>query len=195
MLEVWQRVFDDCAVFYGWAPKTRNLLQLSWNKPYPKSNIVCHVWSEIAQEPPFLLLSTHHQSRPAGCHTHVDRCMPFFLEVGDSSGAPSTRLSNGGFVLASRHLLGLGVAATIATQPYHCGVTNAEHLDHAIACKLTNKPKYRGITTAGMATVCQDIWASAWHRAILRTGFASSAELSYSKFLAHGQCGGAVGLR
>ena len=51
-------------------------------------------------------------------------------------GALSTRLSNCDFVLASRFLLGLGMATTIATQPCPCSATDAEHLDHAMACKV-----------------------------------------------------------
>ena len=62
-------------------------------------------------------------------------------------GAPSTRLSDGDFVLAGRHLFGLGVATTVVTQPCQCGVTDAEHYDHAMVCKLT----------AGMSTLRHDI--------------------------------------
>ena len=98
---------------------------------------------------------------------------------------PSTRLSNDDFVLASRYLLSLGVATTIATQPCHCGATDAEDLDQAMVCKLT----------ARMATLRHDIWASAWRRAIRRAGYRTSAEPSCSDLLAPGQCGGSAGLR
>ena len=84
---------------------------------------------------------------------------------------------------AGRHLLGLGVAATIATQPCHGGVKNAEHLDHAMACKLTD----------GMATCRNDIWAYTWRHAIRRARCTISAEPSYSKSLAPGQHEGAAG--
>ena len=52
-------------------------------------------------------------------------------------GALSTRFSNADFVLAGRHLLGLGMATTIATQPCPRGATDDEHSDHAMACKQT----------------------------------------------------------
>ena len=80
--------------------------------------------------------STDHGYRNA---THMLRA-----ESGPSSGwvtalpgAPSTLLSDGDFVLAGRHLLGIGMATTIATQPRQWGVTEAEHLGHAMVCKLT----------------------------------------------------------
>ena len=101
-------------------------------------------------------------------------------------GAQSILLSDGDFVLAGRHLLGLGVDTTIATQPCHCSATDAEHLDHTMACKLT----------AGMATLRYDIWASDWRRAIRHAGCGTtSAEPSFSNLLAPGQRGGAAGLR
>ena len=116
----------------------------------------------------------------------------FSAASGPSSGcvtalasAPSTHISDADFVLAGRHLLGLGTASTIATQPCPCGVIDAEHSGHAMACKQT----------AGMATSRHDIWTSAWRRAIRRAGCATSAEPSYSNLLAPGQCGGAAGLK
>ena len=98
-------------------------------------------------------------------------------------GAPSTRLSDADFVLASRHLLGLGTATTIATQLCPCGAIDVEHSDHAMTCKQT----------AGMATLRNDICASARRRAIGCAGRATSSEPSYSKLLAAGQRGGAAG--
>ena len=68
----------------------------------------------------------------------------------------STRLSVGDFVLDDRHLLGLGAATTIATQPCQCGVTDAEHLDRAMFCS----------PTARLATLRFDVWTSAWRHAI-----------------------------
>ena len=100
-------------------------------------------------------------------------------------GVPSTRLSDADFVLAGRHLFGLGTATVIATQPCPCGAIDAEHSDHAMACKQT----------ARMATLRHDVWASAWRRAIHRAGCATSAQPSYSNLLARGQREGAASLK
>ena len=62
-------------------------------------------------------------------------------------GAPSMCLSNGDFVLAGTHIFSFGVAITLASQPCQCEVTDAEHCDHVIVCKLT----------AGIAILRHDI--------------------------------------
>ena len=92
----------------------------------------------------------------ATVHAHVVHSLPVdslpvdtFEWVTALLGDPSTRLSDGDVVLAGRHLLDLVVATTIATQPCHCGATDAEHSDHAMACK----------SIAVMATLHHDVWA------------------------------------
>ena len=47
-------------------PTLAIFLLLSWKKPYPKYNITCHMWSETAREPPFLLLSTPQPPKTIG---------------------------------------------------------------------------------------------------------------------------------
>ena len=101
------------------------------------------------------------------------------------SSAPCKCLGDGPFVLAGKHLFGLGLATTVSTQPCQCRVTGAEHSDHERVKKLT----------AGMATLRYGIWVSAWRRAFPCAGCATSTKQRYSNLLAQGQRGGVVGLR
>ena len=187
LLEVWRRVFDDCADDCGWGPDMRNL----------PDSFVEETLSQVQHRVSRVVGDREGASFLAAFDTSTDQgqrgaARMLSAASGPSAGwvtalpgAPSTRLSDADFVLAGRHLFGLGTATTIATQPCPCGARDAEHSDHAMACKQT----------AGMATLRHDIWASAWRRAIRRAGCATSAEPSYSRLLAPGQRGGAAGLK
>ena len=135
MLELWRRVFS------GWARDTRNPLATFVEETLPQvQQHVSHVVADRAAASFLAAFDTWIKASvlPYAC------CVPQAVLL---PGAPSTCLSKGDFVLAGRHLLGLGVylfttaphpqglvATTIATQPCHCGVTNAKHLDDGMAC-------------------------------------------------------------
>ena len=156
LLEVWRRVFDDCVDDSGWGPDMRNL----------PATFVEETLSQVQHRVSRVVGDREGASFLAAFDTSIDEgrrgaARMLSAASGPSSGwvtalpgAPSTRLSEADFVLAGRHLLGLGTATTIATQPCPCGARDAEHSDHAMACKQT----------AGMATLRHNIWASAWRR-------------------------------
>ena len=87
------------------------------------------------------------------------------------------------FILAGRHLLGLGVASAIATQPCQCSGIDAERLDHEMACKLI----------ARMKTFRHDIWASAVP--FVAQGVVSVQNQAKGNLLAPDEHEGAAGLR
>ena len=99
--------------------------------------------------------------------------------------APHPRLSNGDFALAGRYHFDLDVPTTVAKQPCQCRVTDAEHHNNTMDCKLT----------AGVATLRHDVWASTSCSAIRWVGYVTSTEPSYSKLLARGQHGCVAALR
>jgi hypothetical protein len=187
LLAVWQRVYDETSDTCGWTADTRDLPASFVEETLP---LVQHRVSRVVGDragASFLAKfdTSTDQGRRGAARMLSVASGPSSGWITALPGAPSTRLSDGDFVLAGRHLFGLGVATTVAAQPCQCGVTDAEHCDHAMVCKLT----------AGMATLRHDIWASAWRRAIRRAGCATSAEPSYSNLVAPSQRGGAAGLK
>ena len=149
LLEVWRRVFDDCADDCGWGPDMRNL----------PATFVEETLSQVQHRVSRMVGDRKGASFLAAFDTSTDQgrrgaARMLSAASGPSSGwatalpgAPSTRLSDAEFVLTGRHLLGPGTATTIATQPCPCGAIDAEHSDHAMACKQT----------ARMATLRHDI--------------------------------------
>ena len=151
LLEVWRRVFDDCADICGWGPDTRNLPATFVEETLSQvqHRVSCVVGDREGAS--FLAAfdtSTDQGQRGAACMLNTasgvlqrsgvtvaglgkqnqcrqrDRGSQERAASGPSPGwvtalpsAPSTRLRGADFVLAGRHLLGLGTATTVATQP------------------------------------------------------------------------------
>jgi hypothetical protein len=89
---------------------------------------------------------------------------------------PTTRLSNGAFVMYARHRLGLGVASGMRIPRCPCGAGDADQPDHAMNCRQA----------APDLTLRHDIELSTWRRGARRAGLATCVEPSYRGVAAPG---------
>ena len=100
----------------------------------------------------------------------------------------TTRLPDADFVMAGRHLLGLGVPTSIALRPCECGSPDSLLPDHAPACKCNAKHN----------TMRHNLKTSVWRRAMQDAGCATSLEPMYNSLVTgdvDNARGGDAGLR
>ena len=96
--------------------------------------------------------------------------------------AITTRLPDADFVMAGRHLLGLGVPTSIALPPCECGSPDSLLPEHPPACKCN----------AGHNTMRHNLVTSVWRRKMQQAGCATSLEPMYNG-LVTGNAGNARG--
>ena len=176
-MPIWRRVFYDCAQVCGWAPDTRDLLTTFVEETV--SQVQHRVSRVMGDHAGASFLAAFGTSTDQGCWGAARMLSatssPSSGWVTALPGALSTRLRDADFVLAGRHLLGLGMVTT-TTQPCPCITTDAGHSmeDHVMAYKQT----------AGMAILRHNIRASARRRAIGGARCATSAEPRETNLLA-----------
>jgi hypothetical protein len=183
LLQAWQRVFDGAAGECEWEQSARDLPTEFVDVVLPR---VQKAVSRVVGDRAGAALLDDCDTNTVEGQRAAARLRS--ASTGPSSGwltalpmTPALRLTNAEFVMAGRHLLGLGVPSPVDVPPCNCTAGDATTQDHALSCKHN----------AGQATVRHDIWASAWRHAIRRAGCATSAEPLYSSLAAPGAQGAA----
>ena len=155
-------VVDDAAAKCGWTQEARDLPAVFVRDVlHGLQNAVNHlVWDRAGAAFLASFDANTHEGRRGVARMLSVATGPSMAWVTAFPGAATTQLGNADFVIAGRHLLGLGLPTHVPLPPCLCGAGDASSMDHAMVCKLQAK----------MAALRHDHWASAWHHAIRRAG-------------------------
>ena len=172
LLAAWHRVFDNVADACEWDPPARELPAAFVRDALP------HVQSCVSR----IIGDRAGAAFLASCDTSTDAGRQSAARMRSAAngpasawitalpGTPTTRMANAPFLLAGRHLLGMGPSAQLQPPPCHCSAGGSRAPDHAMSCKHN----------AGVITMRHNTWTSVWRRIIRRAGCATSMEPSYS---------------
>jgi hypothetical protein len=176
LLTTWQRVYDYAGDEQKWPETARDLpAQFVQDRlPFVQTTISRMVGDRRGAD----FLESFDISTPEGqrgaARTRSAANGPAAAWITALPTVPSTRLSDPDFVMAGRHLLGLGVPTPVDTPPCGCEAPCSTNPDHPISCKAN----------AGPAMLRHNSLTSVWRRYINKAGGATSLEPQYNNFTA-----------
>ena len=171
-LATWHRVYDAVAAECEWDPSARDL------PPEFVRDTLPHVQQIVSR----LLGDRAGAAFLAGCDVSTDAGRhaaarmrsaasgPASAWITALPGSPATRLTDGHFLLAGRHLLGLGMSTQLQPPPCHCGAASSHAPDHAMACKYN----------AGAKMMRHNTLTPVWRRIAQYAGCTTSLEPPYN---------------
>jgi hypothetical protein len=176
VMAAWHRVYDDVAATCEWEPPLRDLPFAFVRDTLPHvQSVVSRIVGDRAG---LAFLDACDTSTEAGRHSAARMRSaangPASAWITALPGSHTTRLQDGHFLLAGRHLFGLGPSAQLETPPCYCTGGNPRAVDHAHSCPQN----------AGPITMRHDSGTSVWRRIIRRAGCATSMEPCYSHLAA-----------
>ena len=184
LLQTWQRVFDDAAAECEWERSARDLPDEFIDAVLPRVQkaVSRAVGDRVGAAFLAACDTATVEGQRAAARIRSAAAGPATAWITALPVTPGLRLSDAEFVMAGRHLLGLGAPTPVDIPPCDCTAGDLATPDHALSCNHN----------AGEATVRHDYWASAWRHAIRRAGCATSAEPPYNSLAApraHWACG------
>ena len=187
LLQAWQRVFDAMADACEWEQSARDLPAEFVDAVLPRvQKAVSRVVGD--QEGAAFLDACDTatvEGQRAAARIRSASCGPASAWLTALPTAPTLRLSDAEFLMAGRHLLGLGVPSSVDVPPCNCTAGDSTTLDHALSCNHNS----------GEAIVRHNDLVSTWRLALCRAGLSSSREPLYNGLAAPVAQGAAGGRR
>ena len=194
LLAAWHGVHDFGEASSEWGPGARDLPSqfVADDLPFMQTTISRLVGDQAGAA--FLAECVVETVNPDGTRTRVPAGEREAARIRSAATGPAsawitvvpaaftTRLGDAEFVMAGRHLLGLGVPTSIALRPCECGAPDSLQPDHPLACKCN----------ARIHTMRHNLKTSVWRRACADVGCATSLEPMYNS-LVTGDTGDASG--